>query len=331
MTNFTFVEAIDPSPNSDISDIQVSGNIDVRPAPYDQSEPVMVWISLATTSPWEVVRPVGDYLDDGFVMRFPELERTDGHDVAHAPSQSRAGKRACLDFYIGIYVRQSLDSWHMSSTHGNINIGYPPSFDPELNWRFYVLNDIRISTTKGNISADYVTSRVVELQATQGSIKGNYSFDDSMSVTTTSGEIDVLINQSARRRPRTNPSKLESSTVSGDIRLSLHHEELPEDWIPRMEQYNLESHHHSHSGTISLNYTGYQGAMTAATEDGSIDIHGTELESCTADPGGRLSEGAAKKCVTRGSLNSTSLVESVSGDIEASLGDHLVYWPAVTV
>lgn len=329
-TNFSFVEAMETVEHPDFIDSRVSGRIEIRPAPYSQIYPVDVWISVATTAPWKVADLNVDEIKDGWSMRFPVLERAADTDGTGRRGRSETQQQPCLDFWVGVYVKHTYETWELHSTHANIEIGYPKSFDADMNWWFMVLNQTRISTTKGDIAASFLDSPETDLRVTSGSITGNYSLSKSMNFTTTSGDIDVIVNQSAARKKTL--SKLTSSTTTGDTHLLLTQEELPEDWVPRMDQYNLQSHHQSQSGTISLDYSGWEGALTGTTSNGSVDIGGTDFEYCSSAEGAiSNAAGSQDVCVVKGSLNSTSRIECVDGNIKVDFREPSLSWPAITL
>ena len=260
-STFSLIESMEPSQDSEFGDFLVSGNIEVRPAPYSQVYAVDVWMSFATTEGWRMTEPVSEWTPDGVRYRFPELERmensTNRAKQVRGVRTTNHAKRPCLDVWIGVYVKHTLENFKISSDHANVDISYPKSFNSDGNWWFMVHNNTKISTKIGNISASFLTSAHVDLSATSGSITGNYSFDKDINFTTTSGDIDVLINQSAQRVRHRPTTHLTSTTGSGNTRVSLNHETWFEDQVPRMEQYDLQAKHRSDDGKIELNYAGW--------------------------------------------------------------------------
>ena len=334
--NMTFIE--DMTPPSEFADFHVSGNIDIRPAPYDQGNPVEFWLSVATAGPWKAVDQkyeVGDnYLGESVAMLFPVLNKMADADSKGRTFRTQVRKKPCLDFWITIYVKHIYDTWNIEAAYGNINLGYPKSFNTDDNWMFRVGNDSRLSTAGGNISVSYLDARHLDLRSTTGSITGNFSFDDTINFASTSGDIDVLINQSMEYTGVKKCSRITSSTETGNTNISLHHEAVDEEYMSMYEQYDLHSHHQSQSGNISLSYNGWNGTLTASTSKGSVGVDGTEVESeyckdSTGAEAGRPHAGNA--CVVKGSINSTTQVDSYSGNIEVGLHEMSHYWPAVSV
>ena len=75
------------------------------------------------------------------------------------------------------------------------------------------------------------------------------------------------------------------------------------------------------------------GVLTGSTSPGAaVDLNGAHFGDGGCDLlAPDLPEGARHFCVVKGWLNSTSRVESGSGDVAVNLAEMGEYWPAVPV
>lgn len=330
-TNFTFQEDIQPSDYlgyRDPGEISISGNIDVRPAPYGQEDPIEVIISFATTSTFQAGFP--EWHKDSETLR---IYRSPSPDLLSSQVKHRDLKRnipseekACLDIFVGIYIKTQLDNFSLHTENLHIDIGHSRSYERGW-WSFRIRDNSYIHSEGGNITTSNWDSRNANVTSGSGSIKGTYGVNDNLHLQTNSGEIEVDIWQQAAHEkgylsthPPNTPANFSTITGSGKQTLRIWQALNPIYWAGILGlgwPFSMRSSHHSDSGSISIESGGYwEGQIHAKSTNGSISLRGKDLH-VLPDPTGdiRFGKESNETWARKGSLAGEMLIESREGEI----------------
>lgn len=287
---FEFIDTVKPSEYEELGNVVISGCIEIRPAPYGQNAPIEVITNIAKTSNWEAEIPSWETSrDDMLHIYSPAKDPGLLPSLGHSDLKRRGSNEyPCLDMWVGIYVKTSLENFTVHTENLNIDIGAFPSFDKE-DWSFRVRDHSFIYSKMGNITAKYWNSRVAHFRTQHGSITGRFGLNDALTLDTNEGDIRVKIQHEAPVQNRyynsaypSNP-RANLTTLSGSGRQSLEmYQDLDQLYFASVMDlgypYLLNSYHSSQSGSIHLQ-TGdlWEGMMHATSVDGSIYFTGEEL------------------------------------------------------
>ncbi|KAK5109162.1 hypothetical protein LTR62_007247 [Meristemomyces frigidus] len=212
--NFTLVEEMESVPYMTGG---ISGNIWISAAPADQAAAIRVWASYAVSEESWNVEDIGyDYSPDTLKLRFPRGYKTKG--FWH--------RKPCMNVAIHIYLKQhlALDTLALVTKNLNIVAGEPaPSSSaiPEYNatQETWSIDRAAFTTSPGSVSASTWSSRETVIATRSGSITGSYALADLLSLSTTSGRINVGISSvlAAEHAGKERPAVLRAKSSSGGI------------------------------------------------------------------------------------------------------------------
>jgi hypothetical protein len=219
---FAFVETLRELDFPDFGSVSISGNVEVRPAPYGQKSPIEVAISFATTGTWHDIPAYVVMTSDGLHIYPPSAADDSNSYAKHTDLKRHTAKEdVCLDVWVGIYVKTQLDSFSITTENLHVDIGHPYSLNRE-SWSFRIRNESHIHTRRGNVTTSYWDSRDAYIASESGSIKGTYGLHNNLKLETESGDIKVDIRQQASpfqgyldTHPPNTPSNLSTRTDSG--------------------------------------------------------------------------------------------------------------------
>lgn len=166
-----------------------SGDVNLYAAPKQQQAAVEVWVSVATTNPWEVARLRFVEGWNSLAMVTPLIRKSKRPDT-QSPKQ-------CVHTWVGIFVHSNvtLDLLKISAGFMNVSLGY---LDPvwihhrkDQNMRF---SNITVITDKfGRINAHYLNAQQTRLKTLSGNITGIYTLRDELLVESSDGAADITV------------------------------------------------------------------------------------------------------------------------------------------
>ncbi|KAI6840381.1 hypothetical protein KC340_g10713 [Hortaea werneckii] len=252
LDDFALVELLEPTFNELGA---ITGNIWVMSAPPEQEVDVKVWVSFATTAPWQVTDASYGYSKSGLELRFPDLEKTPRR-YAGAP---------CMDVGIIVYVSHcvELKEWHISTANLDVKVEEGIFEKDSLGRRTFNPNMTSIIAIRGNVEVAYWSSRHTIIDVPTGSVHGTYALRDVLSVHTHSGSISITVDPQEADEKYPAPAEFEAVSHSGGVHVDFLDYSLPDrEYKTRVE---------SHSGSISGSYV--HGSKTAMhTDSGAIDV-----------------------------------------------------------
>ncbi|KXT11899.1 hypothetical protein AC579_10490 [Pseudocercospora musae] len=254
LRNFSFIELME---SSNHVTGRIIGRIQIKPAESHQSADLKLSVKYATAGPWKVARPTYDMTDDKFVLQMPELQST-GAASTHS--------RACLGVYVDVEIRNGLrlENWDLAA--GNLDVAimdglFNRKHGEEHLSMFDVNHGSIFNLIRGDIQAQYWSSRETEIDVISGSIKGNFALRDLLSLKTHSGSVRVNVDPKEADPESIKPADFVVASSSGSV-----HVEFPTTDLPlRQYQTRVETQSGSVGGTYIL------GAFTSFhTRSGSV-------------------------------------------------------------
>ncbi|KAK3709522.1 hypothetical protein LTR37_010895 [Vermiconidia calcicola] len=191
--NFTFREALDVSQILGLGNGSLTGRIDVRPAPMAQKVPIEVWVSLATTWPWEPAVPEITNVGDGIHLQAPRILRAQDADRYRTELWPLS---RCLSVWVGIYVAIEVEGFDISTQ--NLDIEHAGGDEYE-SWALSVKGKTHLSTENGSIvSSSFLDSRETTVESAGGPIIGKFQLRDRLELNSSRGLLDILLKQQPR-------------------------------------------------------------------------------------------------------------------------------------
>ncbi|WPH01361.1 Hypothetical protein R9X50_00420300 [Acrodontium crateriforme] len=265
IANFAFIEMLEQTTPFYGG---ISGNVWIHPAPTEQDQDIVTWVSYATTSPYRVTDITFNSWGggEGIELEWPVIERlSDDHR-----------NRACINLQVHVYVKRelSMKDWTISSAnleiHAEEGIFGVDSLDAaQSSSEGLKLNGkSSFNAVKGNVDLAYWSSRKTIVDTISGSVIGKYALRDLLSINTRSGGIDVTVDP--REEDPNNPVSyptFTSKSISGDTSVMFPH--ISGAGIPvRAYESTIETD----SGQILGNY--YLGHSTSfSTVSGGLSAH----------------------------------------------------------
>lgn len=346
--DFSFEESLlasDYANYHNLDNVSITGNVEVRPAPYGSSEAIEVIISYAANSAWRAGIPdwhfnsnLGSLKIQAPLSPDPLVSQDKGLGFIPSadPTAGETNGRACLDVWVGIYVQTQLDNFNLETENLHIDIGSFESYQRAF-FSFRIRNESHIHTQNGNITTSDWDARNANFTSESGSIKGEFGLNDNLHLRTESGDIVAEIWQKAAHEkkyldthPPGTPANLTTTTGSGKQSISIDQGLNEIYWGERLGYgypFLLQSLHHSSSGVISVAAGMYWGGKMHATSNrGSIDLSGVNVQ-IGPGPVDDIARGDESSNVwaSKGVWDSSMLLETRDGDIRVCVEDEQGY------
>jgi hypothetical protein len=318
---------VQESDYEDFGNVSISGHVEIRPAPYGQSDAIVVITNFAKTSTWRAGIPKRDLRSDKLRIYHSPSDASTPLKTEHSDlRRSTATGGACLDIWVGIYVQTQLDNFTLHTETMHVDIGASPFYQKGL-WSFRIRNKSRIYSKRGDVTASHWDGRIAHVTSERGSITGKYRLNDHLSLETKSGDISVDIWHEAAAEqkylsshPPNTPANLSTVTSSGDQNLRISQGTITLDWARTRGlgyPYLLNSSHYSRTGSINVQ-TGsmWEGKVHATSVNGSINLRGGKLE-LLPNPADGIPIGEHSKHVwaKKGNFEGAMRIETANGNI----------------
>ena len=155
---FSFIDTVQESDYEDFGEVSISGHVELRPAPYGQSDPIQVIANFATTSSWQARIPKWDFSSGTLRIYSSPSDGGTRSTTKHSDlrrSTSKGG--ACLDIWVGIYIQTQLDNFTLHTESMHVDIGAPPSYEEDLGAFEFAM---KVASTQGEGTSQPVTGMV---------------------------------------------------------------------------------------------------------------------------------------------------------------------------
>lgn len=226
--NFTFIESIEGVTERDLFNDRISGTVQVSAAPDTQSEPIVVWVSVALSGPWKFMglRKVMD--DEVLEILFPEVNT--GERIGSYVSSTgrwKTDEHSCMDISVGLTVKPGTKLEALDLYTSNLDVRVEHGVFDEVDDRaeentsigpaLKDLEAMNVKTVRGKVQADYLSSRRTYIETTSSSISGTYALRDSLRVKSTSGSINLNVDPKDADEDDPQPADFHASSNSGSI------------------------------------------------------------------------------------------------------------------
>ena len=201
--------------------IQISGEIQVRPGEEKSKSSIDVAFKMFVAEDYpqtKVVVSTMDQDDSNLIIRTPkQLESQAVSDATEGP--------LCLRIYATIWVASGAVFEIFNITSESLAV----TFHPDLNFSTSYTN---ITTGSGDTKMSFEPmtdffSREITINAGTGSVTGAYPLYDVLSITASSGNIDITVLPQSASPNRVQPADLRLTAGSGSVKTTVSTESVP--------------------------------------------------------------------------------------------------------
>lgn len=283
--NFTLLEFIDDPVERAFFNDHVAGTIQLSAAPASQKDAIVVWIGVALSGSMEINRLRMVHDEEALQILFPDVSGN-VKDLGASGSHRWAGDEDnCLDFSVGVSIRPGtkLDGLEIGTANMDVLVEHgvfdkvvdsdgqeddaveTQSYGPVLEH----LDVASITTVRGKVHADYLSSRTTYIETTSSSISGTYALRDLLSVKSTSGSISIAVDpQNASPEDPDHPADFHAASNSGSINVDIPTDSFDADALPDRD---YRTRVEAHSSSIKGNYI-LGSSARFETNSGGLDL-----------------------------------------------------------
>lgn len=318
-------------------DGRISGRVEVRPAPYGQTDPIEAIVSYGWTSNWEAGIP-DRYKDSETLHVYRStsesvlLSQSADQEMKPDSTNPKLGDPAipCLDIWVGIYIKAQLYNFSLITENLHADFGHSYSYNRYGGFSFRIRDNSEIRTRIGNITISDWDARNAKVTSEAGSITGTFGLNNNLHLETTGGEIDVAVYQQAAHEknyleshPPGTPANLSTRTGPGNQSVRIQDQLNAILWAEKYMglgfPFSLQSSHRSDSGSISIESGMYWEGHIHVKSNGSIGLQGNEVQ-LVHNPVDEIARGdEAKELWAKKGTRDYSLMTIETGDGDVSV------------